>query len=84
MDATMDVRVVPLVVVRYRVDHLARSLGRRCVVEIDQWLAVNGLVQRRKVPPQGREVGFDAPSIAGPIRRRALRRGVRGEGFGHT
>ena len=51
MNAAMHVRVIVLVVVRYRIDDRARALARRGVVEIDERLAVDLLRQNRKVAP---------------------------------
>ena len=49
VDAPVDVRVVAAVVVHKRIDDLARLLGRRRVVEVDEGLAVKLAVQDGKV-----------------------------------
>ena len=54
--ATMHVGVVVGVVVRDRVNHAARLLRRRRIVEIDQRLAVNLPGENREVRPHPRDV----------------------------
>ena len=49
VDAAMHVGVIVLVVARDRLDHGARTLARRRVVQIHQRLAVDGLMQDREV-----------------------------------
>ena len=52
MDAAMDVGVVVLVIMHQRVNHRAGLLRRGGVVEINQRLAVDLLVQDRKIRAQ--------------------------------
>jgi hypothetical protein len=54
--AAVDVGVVVLVVVVDGLDHCARTLARRGVVEIDERLAVDLLIQDREVAPDARDV----------------------------
>ena len=63
MNAPVDVRIVVLVIMHQRVNDLARLLRRGGVVQIDQRLAVNLLVQYRKILPQGLPVGDGAHRV---------------------
>ncbi len=58
MDAAMDVRVVALVIMHQRVNHRARFLRRGGVVEINQRLAVDLLVEDRKILSQCGPLNF--------------------------
>ena len=49
VDATVDVRVVLLEHALHRLEHLTGLLARRCVVEIDDALAVHPLLEDREV-----------------------------------
>ncbi len=58
VDAAMDVGVVVLVIMHERVNHRARFLRRGGVVEINQRLAVDFLIQDRKILSQRRPVNL--------------------------
>jgi len=49
MDAAMDVCIVLLVVTPQRLNDGARLLSRGRVIEVDQWMAVDVLVQNREI-----------------------------------
>ena len=58
VDAAMDIGVVVLVIMHQRVNHRARFLRRGGVVEINQRLAVDLLIEDRKILSQRRPVNF--------------------------
>jgi hypothetical protein len=52
MDPTMNICVVGEVVLSQRFDYLNGLLTGCGIIQVNQWVAVNGLVQDRKVLPQ--------------------------------
>ena len=63
VNTAVDVGVVVLVVVDQGIDDLVRLLGGRCVIEIDQRLAVDLSLQDRKVLANG----FDVVHVLLPV-----------------
>jgi hypothetical protein len=62
VDAAMDIGVVVFVIMHERVNHRARFLRRGGVVEINQRLAVDFLIENRKIFSQRRPVNCFAYS----------------------
>ena len=52
----VNVGIVVRVIIGDRIDHGLRFLGRRGVIEPDEWFAVDLLMQRRKILPDGMNV----------------------------
>ena len=67
MDPAVDVGVVALVIVHQRLDHAARLLRRRRVVQIHKRFAMHDPRQNREIPPDSLHVewGHEPPLRAG-------------------
>jgi len=51
MKSAMNVRVVVLIIMSHRIEHCPGLLRRRRIVEVNERMAVNRLVQNRKIVP---------------------------------
>src|SRR5690606_621430 len=63
MQAAVHVAVVPLVEARDRVDHRARFVGCRRVVQVDQRAATDVLVEDREIDPEIGEIRHGAGRV---------------------
>src|SRR5262249_49645826 len=76
VNSPMHVGVVRAVVGAQRIDHRLRLLGRGGVVEIDERMAVDVLVQGRKVLADALDLDFQPSQAASPAPRPAPSRAL--------